>query len=141
MLGVRAIADASRFALHDVLRRSGPATVSKLASRLDAEPHTIVEDLKALEEVQLVERVGEDERWAVIGKGFVFEIPEDAEGQRAARRVTRVMLLQYLDLPAVGVRRRAPSLAGMGARRRAAARAAGGDARRYGLRHAGWAGR
>ena len=46
---MRAIADASRFALHDVVRRSGPATVSELASRLDAEPHTIVEALKALE--------------------------------------------------------------------------------------------
>jgi DNA-binding transcriptional ArsR family regulator len=96
---MRALSDASRLALHDVLRRSGPATVSELASRLDAEPHTIVEDLKALEEVELVERVGEDERWAVIGKGFVFEIPEDAEGERAARQLTRVMLLQYLDLP------------------------------------------
>jgi hypothetical protein len=46
----------------------------------------------------------------VIGKGFVFEIPEDAEGQRAARQLTRVMLLQYLDLPGGGCPTTSPHL-------------------------------
>jgi hypothetical protein len=45
--------------------------------------------LEALEEVGLVERERSVEKeqttWAVIGKGIVFEIPEDADGQDAAR--------------------------------------------------------
>jgi hypothetical protein len=39
------------------------------------------------------------ERWAAVGKGFVFEIPDEPEGQAAARQLSRVMLLQYVDLP------------------------------------------
>jgi hypothetical protein len=37
--------------------------------------------------------------WVAIGKGIVFEIPEDAEGQIAARQLSNTMFLQYVDLP------------------------------------------
>jgi hypothetical protein len=96
---MRVLADASRLALHDLLHRRGPATLDDLAPLLQAEPGAIAEDLKALEDVELVERLGAEERWAAVGKGIAFEIPEDPDGQRAARRLSNVMLLQYVDLP------------------------------------------
>jgi hypothetical protein len=61
-------------------------------------------DLEAFEEVGLVERrepgvESEEPIWAGIGRGIFFEIPEDAEGQSAARQLSNTMLLQYADLP------------------------------------------
>jgi DNA-binding transcriptional ArsR family regulator len=101
---MRALAHPSRLALHDALRRRGPSTVSELASLLDSPPRAVTDDLEALEEVQLVERArpdvgSEQATWAAIGKGIFFEIPEDAEGQSAARRLSNTMFLQYVDLP------------------------------------------
>lgn len=101
---MRALADESRLALHDALRRSGPATVSDLASLLGSQPRQIREHLEALEEVGLVERCetgveNEQTTWAAVGKGVFFEIPEDAEGQSAARNLSNAMFLQYVDLP------------------------------------------
>ena len=51
-----------------------------------------------MEAVGLVERPDET-AWAAVGKGFVFEIPDDPAGQEAARALSRTMLLQYADLP------------------------------------------
>jgi DNA-binding transcriptional ArsR family regulator len=101
---MRALADGSRLALHDALRRSGPATVSDLASLLGSHSRQIREHLEALEEVGLVERgetgvENEQTTWAVVGKGLFFEIPEDAEGQSAARHLSNAMFLHYVDLP------------------------------------------
>jgi DNA-binding transcriptional ArsR family regulator len=101
---MRALADGSRLALHDALRRRGAATVRDLAVLLDSQPREIVEHLEALEEVGLVERLerGVEEgptTWTAIGKGIYFEIPEGAEGQDAARQLSRTMLLQSIDLP------------------------------------------
>ena len=94
---MRALADSERLALHDLLRRHGPATASDLASRLGSAPESIVAHLEVLEEVGLVDRSADE--WAVVGKGVVFEIPEDPEGQSAARELSNVMFLQYVDLP------------------------------------------
>jgi DNA-binding transcriptional ArsR family regulator len=99
-----ALADPSRLALHDALRRRGPSTVSELASLLDSPPRAVTGHLEALEEVQLVERsrsdVGSEQTtWAAVGKGIFFEIPEDGEGQSAARQLSNAMILQYVDLP------------------------------------------
>ena len=101
---MRALADGSRLAIHDALRRSGPATISELASLLGWQPRQIREHLEALEEVGLVERCetgveNEQTTWAAVGKGVFFEIPEDAEGQSAARHLSNAMFLQYVDLP------------------------------------------
>jgi hypothetical protein len=51
--------------------------------------------------VERRERSVEQEQttWAAIGKGIFFEIPEDADGQDAARQLSNTMLLQYVDLP------------------------------------------
>jgi DNA-binding transcriptional ArsR family regulator len=98
---MRALADPARLALHSALRRRGPATVDELAASLDAEPRATRAHLEALEDVGLVERSGAagGETWAVVGKGIFFEIPEDAEGQGAARQLSNAMLLQYADAP------------------------------------------
>jgi DNA-binding transcriptional ArsR family regulator len=111
-----ALADRSRLTLHDALRRGGPATASDLAPLLGLEPQEILKHLEALEGVGLVERsqarAGNDRtKWAAIGKGVYFEIPEDAEGQRAARQLSNAMFLQYADLPRRWVDDHEPRLA------------------------------
>jgi DNA-binding transcriptional ArsR family regulator len=98
---MRALADPARLALHAALRRRGRETVGELAASLEADPRSTGAHLQALEDVGLVERSGpgDDAAWAAVGKGIFFEIPEDAEGQSAARELGKAMLLQYADLP------------------------------------------
>jgi DNA-binding transcriptional ArsR family regulator len=109
------LADASRLALHDALRRGGPATARQLASPLALEDLEAAHHLEALERVGLVERsvegVGEQTLWRAVGKGFVFEIPESGDDQRAARELSNAMMLQYVDLPRRWVREDEPRLA------------------------------
>jgi DNA-binding transcriptional ArsR family regulator len=88
---MRALADPARLSLVDRLRRAGPATASELGA--DAEEH-----LRALAEVGLVER-DESGRWSAVGRGVFFEIPDDPEGEAAARALSNVMLMHYVDLP------------------------------------------
>jgi DNA-binding transcriptional ArsR family regulator len=94
---MRALADPTRLALHDRLRQKGPATAAELAGHVDASEAAIEEHLRALEAVELVTRGHSG--WEAVGKGFVFEIPDDPAGQTAARELSRVMFLQYVDLP------------------------------------------
>lgn len=101
---MRALADRSRLALHGALQRHGPATADELASRLGSTRREVLELLEVLEEVRLVERgearaENEEPTWTANGKGLFFEIPDDAEGQGAARQLSNTMLLQYADLP------------------------------------------
>jgi DNA-binding transcriptional ArsR family regulator len=105
---MRALADPVRLALHDRLRRQGPATAAELAPHVDATEPAVEEHLRKLEASGLV--TGGD-RWEAVGKGFVFEIPDEAEGQAAARELSRVMLLQYVDLPRRWVAEDEPRLA------------------------------
>jgi DNA-binding transcriptional ArsR family regulator len=93
---MRALADPIRLALHDRLRRRGPTTAAELAAHVDATEPAVEEHLRELEAVGLVTS---GERWEAVGKGFVFEIPDEPEGQAAARELSRVMVLQYVDLP------------------------------------------
>jgi predicted transcriptional regulator len=87
---MRAVADPSRLALLDHLRRQGPATVDELSASED--------DLRELERFGFVSQ-GDGDRWEAVAKGLVFEIPEDSEGQAAARELANVMILQYADEP------------------------------------------
>jgi hypothetical protein len=82
---MRALASPARLTLFDRLRRGGDAGPADAA------------DLEALRLAGLV--TNEDGRWAVVGKGIFFEIPEDPEGQAAARDLVRVMLLHSIDVP------------------------------------------
>jgi len=92
---MRALADPVRLALLDRLRREGPATAAELSSTLQA--GGIEGHLEALERFGLVAR--QESRWSAVAKGFVFEIPDDPEGQAAARKLSSVMMLNYVDLP------------------------------------------
>jgi predicted transcriptional regulator len=105
---MRALADPERLTLHDRLRREGPSSVAELAESLDADAAGVEASLGVLEKVGLVERDGT--RWEVVGKGFFFEIPDDPEGQQAARQLSNTMLLQYADLPRRWVADREPQL-------------------------------
>jgi hypothetical protein len=86
---MRALADPARLALHDRLRREGPATAEELGAD-EAQ-------LEELEHHGLVARSADG--WSAVGKGFVFEIPEDPDGQEAARQLSNTMLLSYAELP------------------------------------------
>lgn len=88
---LRTLADPGRLALLDRLRREGPATPGELSSD-EAE-------LRELARFGLVALDAGEGRWAAVGKGFVFEIPEDAEGQTAARELSNVMFLSSVELP------------------------------------------
>lgn len=106
---MRALADSTRLMLHDRLRRDGPSSVAELAESLDLDAGDVETSLVVLEKAGLVERSGE--RWSVVGKGVFFEIPDDPEGQQAARRLSNTMLLQYADLPRRWVAESEPRLA------------------------------
>jgi hypothetical protein len=88
---MRALADPVRLGLLDRLRRAGPATAAELDGA-DTNVH-----LQELERFGLVTHQGN--RWSAVAKGFVFEIPDDPEGQAAARKLSSVMMLNYVDLP------------------------------------------
>jgi DNA-binding transcriptional ArsR family regulator len=88
---LRALADPARLALLDRLRREGPATAAELSSDEAA--------LGELARFGLVAFDAREGRWAAVGKGFVFEIPEDPEGQAAARELSNVMFLSSVDVP------------------------------------------
>lgn len=95
---MRALADPFRLALLDQLRREGASTVDELSSRMEAAGPDVREHLLELERLGLVGRA-DAERWHAVAKGFVFEIPDDPDGQAAARRLSNVMYLNYADLP------------------------------------------
>jgi DNA-binding transcriptional ArsR family regulator len=90
---MRALAEPSRLALLDRLRRAGPATASELSAQTGE-----LEELERFGFVERVEVAGES-GWKAVAKGFVFEIPDDPEGQAAARRLSNVMMERYVDLP------------------------------------------
>jgi len=94
---MRALADPVRLTLVDRLRREGPATAAELSEHVQAEPAAVEAHLRELERFGFVE--GEDGHWRAVGKGVFFEIPDDPEGQAAARRLSNVVLLHYVDVP------------------------------------------
>lgn len=101
---MRALADALRLALLDRLRRERPATAAELSPHVQATRSAIEEHLQELARFGLAACRGlvsdtDGSRWSALGKGFVFEIPDDPEGQAAARSLGNSMLLHYVDLP------------------------------------------
>jgi DNA-binding transcriptional ArsR family regulator len=95
---MRALADPARLALLDRLRRAGPASAAELSSAVQGDAAAMEEHLRELERFGLVTR-GASDRWSAVAKGFVFEIPDDPEGQAAGRQLTKAMLLHYADVP------------------------------------------
>jgi predicted transcriptional regulator len=99
---LRALADPLRLTLFDVVRREGPATSSWLAQRLDQDRAWIDESLRELESHGFVEQqagIDGEARWTAVVKGIYFEIPDDPEGQAAARELSNVMVAKYGELP------------------------------------------
>ena len=86
---MRALADPSRLELLERLRREGPATPDELGAN--------ERELVELGEFGLAARDGN--RWTAVGKGFVFEVPADPEGEAAARALSNAMMVRSLDLP------------------------------------------
>jgi predicted transcriptional regulator len=80
---MRALAAPGAMALLDRLRRAGPASAAELAPHAGEETAELEEQLERLEPFGFVERT--DGRWRAVGRGVFFEIPEDPEGQAAAR--------------------------------------------------------
>ena len=103
----RALADPARLALFDAIRRIGPATTEELTPWV-GDFAALGSHLAALEEQGFIEQDGG--KWRTIGKGIVFEIPDDPAGQAAARELTNVMLLSYADVPRDWVADQAPRL-------------------------------
>ena len=93
---MQALADPTRLAVFDRVRRA-PATAPSLAALVQEPESAVQAHLEKLEAVGLVSRDGAE--WRAVARGFVFEIPEDPEGQAAARKLTAVMMLAYDDLP------------------------------------------
>jgi DNA-binding transcriptional ArsR family regulator len=104
---MRALAEPTRLTLFDRLRR-GPATAAALAESSEEPAAAIRAHLSELESVGLVSHEGEE--WRAVRKGFVFEIPDDPEGQAAARKLSALMMLAYDALPGRWVAETEPGL-------------------------------
>ena len=110
---LRALADPLRLTLFDLMRRHGPATSAELAQQTDQDRDVVDDQLRELKSVGLIEEAGADGdlvRWTTSVKGIYFEIPDDPEGQRAARDLSNVMLAKYAALPTAWVRDDEPKL-------------------------------
>jgi hypothetical protein len=95
-----ALADPLALALTDCLRRKGAASTAQLSIELEATEPDVEARLDELAAVGIIVRDDDEENsWRSAANGFVFEILDDPDGQAAARRLTNVMLLQYVDLP------------------------------------------
>jgi predicted transcriptional regulator len=100
---MRALTDPLRLTLFDLVRREGPITSNALAHRIDQDQETVDDHLRELASVGFVEEAAGDERevrWTTEAKGIYFEIPDEAEGQRAARELSKMMMTKYAELPA-----------------------------------------
>lgn len=92
-----ALASPSRLRIFDQLRRDGPVSAASLSAALDEDEGSVRAALAEFAECGLAS--AESETWRAAGSGFVFEIPEDPEGQKAGRRLANAALLYYVDLP------------------------------------------
>jgi DNA-binding transcriptional ArsR family regulator len=94
---LRALAAPGRLRIFDTLRREGPLLPAALSAALDADAAAVEAALAEFETCGLA--FAEDGEWRAAGRGFVFEMPDDPEGQQAARELANAVLLQNLDLP------------------------------------------
>lgn len=101
---LRALAHPVRLAILDRLQRRGPATATQLSPEVGATPSVVSWHLRHLASFGLVKdwdgATSRRERWwQAAAKGFRFNLPDDAEGQSAARQLQGEMFAQYADLP------------------------------------------
>ena len=83
------------------MRRSGPLTLAALSELTGAAQPDLLQHLEALEPYGMVARhSGEQEdQWQAVARGLYFEIPDEPEGQPAARALSNAMFLEVADLP------------------------------------------
>jgi hypothetical protein len=92
-----ALASPRRLRIFDQLRRDGPLSAASPAAALDEDESSVQAALEEFAGRGLASREGAD--WRAAGSGFVFEIPEDPEGQAAGRQLANAALLYHADLP------------------------------------------
>jgi predicted transcriptional regulator len=92
-----ALAAPGRLRVFDMLRRQGPLSPAALATALGQDAATVEAALAEFEACGLA--LAHDREWRAAGRGFVFEMPDDPEGQDAARKLANAVLRQNVDLP------------------------------------------
>jgi DNA-binding transcriptional ArsR family regulator len=101
---LRALAHPVRLAILDRLQRDGPATATQLAPHVGATPSVVSWHLRHLASFGFVKdwdgTTSKRERWwQASARGFRFNLPDDAEGQSAARQLQGEMFARYSELP------------------------------------------
>jgi len=96
-LAMIALAAPGRLRIFDTLRREGPLSPAALSAALGEAAPEVDAALEEFEECGLAFAAGGE--WRAAGRGFIFELPDDAEGLEAARRLANAVLQQNLDLP------------------------------------------
>jgi DNA-binding transcriptional ArsR family regulator len=101
---LRALAHPVRLALLDRLQRHGPATATQLSQHVGASPSVVSWHLRHLATFGLVKdwdgAASKRERWwQAASRGIRFDLPDDAEGESAARLLAGEMFAQYAELP------------------------------------------
>ncbi|MFC4017149.1 ArsR/SmtB family transcription factor [Micromonospora sp. GCM10011542] len=101
---LRALAHPVRLALLERLQKDGPATATQLAPHVGATPSVVSWHLRHLASFGLVTdwdgATSKRERWwQAAARGFRFTVPDDAEGQDAARQLRAEMFARYAEAP------------------------------------------
>ncbi|MEV4283767.1 ArsR/SmtB family transcription factor [Actinoplanes xinjiangensis] len=101
---LRALAHPVRLAILNRLQRHGPATATQLSAHVGATPSVVSWHARHLATFGLVTdwdgATGKRERWwQAAAKGFRFTMPEDAEGQDAARLLQGEMFARAAEFP------------------------------------------
>jgi hypothetical protein len=110
---MHALADPLRLTLFDAVRRQGPITTAALARSTDQDQAVVEDHLRELVSLGLLDGERDEDgelQWSAEVKGIYFEIPDDPDGQRAARELSNVMLEKYAALPIAWVRDEEPRL-------------------------------
>jgi DNA-binding transcriptional ArsR family regulator len=105
----RALADPIRLELFDLVRRDGPLGEGDASNRLGLSAEAVASHLGALADVGLIDRDAAG-KWSTEARGIYFEIPDDPEGQQAARDLSNRMLVKHASVPSEWVRRVEPLL-------------------------------
>ncbi|RKN42079.1 ArsR/SmtB family transcription factor [Micromonospora endolithica] len=101
---LRALAHPVRLAALEHLQRHGPATATQLSPHVGATPSVVSWHLRHLASFGLVKdwdgATSKRERWwQAAARGFRFNLPDDPEGQAAARQLGGEIVARYAELP------------------------------------------
>lgn len=101
---LRSVAQPERYALLTRLQRHGPATAATLAGQLGLDGTAAEEHLLVLAGHGLVRSSDHPDdpgrTWEAVATGLLIDLPDDPEGQAAARLLTTRMFLEAAAMPA-----------------------------------------